>query len=501
MSSKGMFSDIPVEVGPQFEGQRIRKEQMQIEFGGPKIDYKFELVRARKIEEIENEDVIIIGPDIKELEEGKSYPLGILIEVAGKKVEKDLEGVLERRIHLYTNYIEGIMHLNQRYDIWIRISKASFKKGLTSFTYWGKVLQRLYKAELPIVEKIRITFITDPEKVKEMYNEALKIYEERDARARGLKDEEVDMFYSCVLCQSFAPTHVCIITPNRYANCGAISWFDARAAAEVDPKGPIIPTPIGECIDPIKGEYSGPNEMVRKRSQGAIQRVQLYTAFGYPHTSCGCFEATAFYIPEVDGLGIVHRPFKGKTVIGLPFSTIADSTSGGRQIDGFHGLSIEYMRSSKFLQADGGWNKIVWLPSDLKEKVKDAIPAELYDKIATEKDVSNVEELKKFLLEKGHPLAKRIKEMEAEVAKAITEEIAPPVETPQPVEVAQPMQITQPTAITTVPTQVVQVPGVGGVRVTFEIPTQQQQPQIGIKMSFESVKVKIEKIIFKKKGG
>ncbi|MFH7835348.1 MAG: acetyl-CoA decarbonylase/synthase complex subunit beta, partial [Candidatus Aenigmatarchaeota archaeon] len=137
MSSKGMFSDIPVEVGPQFEGQRIRKEQMQVELGGPKIDHKFELVKARKIEEIENEDVLIIGPDIKELEEGKSYPLGILIEVAGKKVEKDLEGVLERKIHLYTNYIEGIMHLNQRYDIWIRISKASFKKGLTSFTYWG----------------------------------------------------------------------------------------------------------------------------------------------------------------------------------------------------------------------------------------------------------------------------------------------------------------------------------------------------------------------------
>ncbi|RLG54194.1 MAG: CO dehydrogenase/CO-methylating acetyl-CoA synthase complex subunit beta [Thermoproteota archaeon] len=428
-----MFEDIPVDVGVIYEGERIRKAQMYVELGGPKVDYKFELVRARSMDEIEDGKITIIGPDLNELEEGGRYPFGIYIEVAGKQIEEELEGVIERRIHEYTNYIEGVMHLNQRYDIWIRVSKNSYKKGLTSFKIIGKVLERLFKSELPIIEKMQITFITDPKEVEKRYKEALEVYEARDARARGLKDEEVDMFYGCSLCQSFAPTHVCIITPQRYSNCGAISWFDARAAARVDPKGPLFPVEKGECLDPIKGEYTGANEAVKKKSLGAIKRVWLYTAFGYPHTSCGCFEAAAFYIPEVDGFGIVHRGFRGETVNGLKFTTIADSTAGGRQVDGFHGISIEYMRSPKFLQADGGWERVVWVPSEVLERVKDFVPPHLIGKIATEKDVTNIEELKEFLKERNHPVVERWKKMEeiavgaAEGAPEVGELIEMPV--------------------------------------------------------------------------
>ncbi|MEM3476189.1 MAG: CO dehydrogenase/CO-methylating acetyl-CoA synthase complex subunit beta [Candidatus Bathyarchaeia archaeon] len=409
-----MFSDIPVDVGVIYEGERIRKPDMHVEFGGPKVESKFELVKARKMDEIDDGKIQIIGPDIKGLEEGKSYPLGIIVEVAGKEIEEDLEGVIERRIHEYCNYIEGFMHLNQRYDIWLRLSKKSFRKGLNSFILIGKVLQRLFKSELPIIEKIQITFITDPEKVKEMEKIAREIYEKRDARARGLKDEEVDCFYGCTLCQSFAPTHVCVITPQRYANCGAISWFDGRAAARIDPKGPIFKIEVGKLVDTFKGEWEGVNEAVKKKSLGEIERVWLYTAFGYPHTSCGCFEAIAFYIPEVDGIGIIHRDFKGVAVNGLPFSTMADSTAGGRQVDGFHGISIEYMRSRKFLQADGGWNRIVWMPSSIKERIKDFIPKDIIDKIATENDVKTIEELKDFLKNKNHPVVHRWKVEEEE---------------------------------------------------------------------------------------
>jgi len=421
-----MFADIPVDVGVVYEGERVRRKEMYVELGGPDIDYKFELLRVRKPEEVEDEKITIIGPDLKDMEEGKSYRFGLLIEVAGKELEELFEGVMERRIHEYCNYIQGFMHLNQRYDIWMRLSKKSFQKGLNSFVYIGKVLIRLFKSEFPIIEKMQVTFITDPEKVKELYEEAMKVYEARDARARGLKDEEVDVFYGCTLCQSFAPTHCCVITPQRYANCGAISWFDGAAAVKIDPKGPIFEIKKGECLDPIKGEYSGANEAVAKKTFGAITRVWLYTAFGYPHTSCGCFEAAAFYIPEVDGFGIVHRGFKGVAVNGLTFGQIADATAGGRQVDGFHGLSIEYMRSPKFLQADGGWSRVVWLPSELKERVKDFIPKDLVDKIATDKDVSNVEELKKFLEEKGHPVVERWKAIPvAEEEAAAAEEAAP----------------------------------------------------------------------------
>jgi acetyl-CoA decarbonylase/synthase complex subunit beta len=423
-----MFEDIPVDVGVIYEGERIRRKDMYVELGGPDIKEKFELTKVKKPEEVEDGKISITGPDLKDLEEGKNYHFGILVEVSGSQLEQDLEGVFERRIHEYCNYIEGFMHLNQRYDIWLRLSKKSFNKGLKSFEYIGKVLQRLFKSELPIIEKIQITFITDPEKVKEIYAEALKIYDDRDARARFLKDEEVDTFYGCALCQSFAPTHVCVITPQRYSNCGAISWFDGRAAARIDPKGPIFAIDKAECLDDWKGEYTGVNENAKKRSMGEVTKVWLYTAFGYPHTSCGCFEAIAFYIPEVDGFGIVHRGFRDATVNGLPFSTMADSTAGGRQVDGFHGISIEYMRSPKFLQVDGGYNRVVWMPKEVKERVKDFIPKELVDKIATEEDVKTIDELKAFLKERGHLIVERWKEAERvaveEEAVATKDELA-----------------------------------------------------------------------------
>ncbi len=415
-----MFKDIPVDVGVIYEGERIRRNDMQVELGGPTIKEKFELAKVKPLDEIEDGKIIIIGPDLKDMKEGGAYPLGVLVEAAGATLDEGLEGVIERRIHGYMNFIEGFMHLNQRYDIWLRLSKKSFQKGLNSFEYIGKVLHRLFKSELPIIEKVQITFITDPAKVQELYPEAIQAYETRDAKARGLKDEEVDKFYGCVLCQSFAPTHVCVITPQRYSNCGAISWFDGRASASVDPKGPVFTIEKGELINTEKGEYAGVNETVKKKTLGEVDKVWLYTAFGHPHTSCGCFEAVAFYIPEVDGFGLVHRGFKGVTVNGLPFSTLADSTAGGRQVDGFHGLSIEYMRSKKFLEADGGWNRVVWLPKEVKERVKDFIPKDVVDKIATEEDAQNIDSLKAFLKEKDHPVVTR---WVAEVAAV--EEAAP----------------------------------------------------------------------------
>jgi len=422
-----MFEDIPVDVGVIYVGERIRYKDMQVELGGERIDTKFELVRVRGLDEIEDGKITVIGSDIKDMEEGSSHPFGIFVEVAGKDVEEGLEGVIERRIHEYCNFIEGFMHLNQRYDIWLRLNKKSFKKGLNSFHFIGKVLQRLFKSELPIIEKIQITFITDPEKARKMWKEAMSVYEARDARARGMKDEEVDKFYGCTLCQSFAPTHVCVITPQRYSNCGSISWFDGRASARVDPKGPVFEIEGGELIDPVKGEYTGVNEAVKKKSLGEVTRVYLYSAFGKPHTSCGCFEGTAFYIPEVDGLGVVHRGFREVTVNGLPFSSLADSTAGGRQVDGFHGISIEYMRSPKFLQADGGWNRIVWMPASVKERVKEFIPQELVEKIPTENDVKTIDELKEFLETHGHPVVERWKAIPAEVVPEVAEEEVPAV--------------------------------------------------------------------------
>lgn len=457
-----MFEDIPVDVGVIYEGERIRRGDMYVELGGPNVNAKFELVRARELNDVEDGKITVMGLDLKDLKEGSSVPFGIYAEVAGKEVEEELEGVIERRIHEYCNYIEGFMHLNQRYDIWLRLSKKSFQKGLNSFQYIGKVLQRLFKSELPIIEKIQITFLTEPEKTQEMWKEAMEAYNARDARARGLKDEEVDAFYGCSLCQSFAPTHICVITPQRYSNCGAISWFDGRASARIDPKGPLFKIDPGKCLNPFRGEYSGVNEMAKEKSLGTVSRVYLYSAFGYPHTSCGCFEAAAFYIPEVDGLGIVQRGFKEKAVNGLPFSTIADSTAGGRQVDGFHGLSIEYMRSPKFLQEDGGWSRVVWMPESVKTRVQNFIPKELVDKIATENDVQNIDEMKTFLEMKGHPVVERWKAALVE-APPKEEKVGAPAAAPTAAPVVSP--VAAPTAL---PMASVAPIAVGGFKIVLK---------------------------------
>jgi acetyl-CoA decarbonylase/synthase complex subunit beta len=408
-----MAGEFHADIGPQYEGEVIRKEDLYIEFGGPKVAHKFELATVKSPDEIENEKVEIIGPDIGDLKPydeekgGGSYPIAVLIDVAGGQLDKDAEAIIERRIHMFTNMIEGWYHMNQRQDVWMRISKDCYKKGFNSLRELGEIYVLLYTSEMPIIEKIQVTIITDEAKTKELLPHALEVYAARDERVRKLNDEDVDTFYGCVLCQSFAPTHCSIITPNRIANCGAINWFDGRAAAKIDPEGPIFAIPKGELLDPIKGEYSGVNAVEAEKSLGNYDRVYLYSAFEHPHTSCGCFEAIVYYIPEADAFGVVHREFKGETVIGETFSHMAGETSGGKQIEGRLGTGLQQLRSPKFIQADGGLARIVWMPKELKERFKDILEAKgLYDKIASEEDVKNVDELMAFLEKVGHPWIK-----------------------------------------------------------------------------------------------
>ena len=396
------FSDMPVDVGPVYEGERIRGNQMYVELGGPKIDKKFELVRVNQ--KVEDGKVTIHGLDLKDMEKGSRHPIGIFVEVSGKELEEDLEAVFERRIHEFCNFVNGIMHLNQRYTNWMRVSIQAFEKGLNSLNMLGTILIRLFKAELPIIEKAQVTFYTEAKKIEDAHAMAMDVYSARDERARGLHDEDVDMYYGCVLCQSFAPTHACCITPDRTSLCGSINWFDARAAAKVDPKGPLFEIPPGECLNEEAGEFSGVNEMIKKRSLGEIERIYLYSGMEFPHTSCGCFEAIDFYIPEINGHGIIDRSHDGTAINGLPFSAMANQTGGGKQMAGFNGISIQYIGSPKYQQYDGGIETIVWMGKNLKDRVADLLPADLVDKIATEEDVNDINGLQSWLEDKKHPI-------------------------------------------------------------------------------------------------
>jgi len=400
------FSDMPVDVGPVYEGERIRAKQMYVELGGPKMEKHFELVRVKPANEIKDGEVTLHGPDLKDMEEGSTHPIGILVEVAGPELEEDLEAVFERRVHEFCNFVNGIMHLNQRYTNWLRISKSAYEKGLNSFDMLGTILIRLYKAELPIIEKAQITFYTEPKEIEKPFEFAMSIYDKRDERARTIHDEDVDMFYGCVLCQSFAPTHACCITPDRTSLCGSINWFDARAAAKVDPKGPLFEIPPGTCLNKEAGEFTGINEMIKKRSLGEIDRIYLYSGMEFPHTSCGCFEAIDFYIPEVNGHGIVDRNYSDVAINGLPFSAMANQTGGGKQLPGFNGVSIQYIINKNYQRFDGGINTVVWMPKAVKDRVGEFLPQDLLPKIATEEEVTDINDLKKWLEDVDHPIVK-----------------------------------------------------------------------------------------------
>jgi len=400
--------NLPFEISPMFEGERIRKNDMFVELAGPKQP-GFELVIVLSPDQVEDMKVTLIGKDLDEMKEGERYPFAMIYYVAGEKIDRDIEPIIERRNHEFQNYIEGYMHINSRDTIWIRIGKNAIKKGLKSLIQIAKATMMLFKNEMPFIEKIEAVYITDKDLVEKLLEEyARPIYEERDARVEKLHDEDVDEFYSCTLCQSFAPTNVCIISPDRPSLCGAITWFDARAAAKIDPEGPNKPVPKGECLDPIAGEYSGVNEFAKQESGGAIERVKLHSFFDHPHTSCGCFEVVGFYMPEVDGIGFVHRGYPDPAPNGLTFSTMAGQTGGGKQVVGFLGIGMAYFRSKKFLQADGGWYRVVWMPKELKEKVLKYIPEDMRDKIATEEDAKTIDELKEFLKRVNHPVVKGV---------------------------------------------------------------------------------------------
>jgi len=401
---------IPMGCSPAFEGKSIRKEEMYVEFGGGRSP-AFELLRMQPVDAIEDGKVTVIGPEIDSMKEGSANPLAIIIDVAGKTMKKDYEPVLERRIHNFVNYGEGSWHVAQRDLIWVRISKEVVAKGI-KIEHIGKLLASKFRMDFPqLLDAVAVTLITDPDKVLAAKKEAETVYEERDARIKGMRDADINTYYSCTLCQTFAPNHVCVITPERPALCGAISWLDGKIAFEMSPSGANQPIEKGSVINELTGEYEGVNRFVKKASHGEIERCALYSVMEYPMTCCGCFEAIALMLPEVNGIMVVNREFKGITPSGMTFSTLAGTIGGGAQTPGFAGISKYYILSDKFLQGEGGIERLVWMPAQLREELRPRLikkleewgHPDLFDKIADESNAATIEDLIAYLESVHHP--------------------------------------------------------------------------------------------------
>jgi acetyl-CoA synthase len=404
--------DIPVPHSPAFEGERIRKEEMHCEFGGQRTP-AFEWLRMLDMDKVEDGRVELKGPDVDSVKEGGRLPLGIVVEVAGRKMQEDFEPVLERQVHTFMNEAQGLWHMGQRDISWIRISKNAFGAGFR-LEHIGRLLHALYHEQYSnILDKVQVKIFSEEDQVIKLRDMARKVFSERDKRLAGMVDEDVDTFYSCTLCQSFAPNHVCVVSPERPGLCGAYSWLDCRAAYEITPTGPNQPISKGKCIEPTVGQWDKVNAFVLKTSHGNVERMSQYSMITDPMTSCGCFECIAAVLPSTGGIMIVNREFPEMTPCGMKFSTLAGTVGGGQQTPGFIGHSKHYIISRKFIGAEGGIKRIVWMPTMLKEEIKDALikrakelglgGQEFLGKIADETTATSEEEVLEFVSKNGHP--------------------------------------------------------------------------------------------------
>jgi acetyl-CoA synthase len=403
--------DIPVSYAAAFEGERVRREDMYVQFGG-KYSEGVEYVKSRNTDEIEDGKVTVVGPDIDTVEEGGALPLGILVEVGGRKMKSDFEGIMERQLHRYLNSAMGVMHVAQRDQIWVRISKETYKAGFR-LAHLGTILHAKFQDEFGgIIDRVQVVVFTEPSGVKQLLDEAHPAFDARDARVAGMTDESTDTYYSCTLCQSFAPNHVCIITPERLGLCGAYNWLDGQAAYEINPTGCNQPVKKGRVLDERLGEWEEVNKFVFDHSNRTVERFSAYSLMENPMTSCGCFEVIVAIVPECNGVAAVNREYTGDTPMGMQFSTLAGAVGGGAQTPGFVGVGRLYLSSRKFISAEGGLPRLVWMPKELKDAIGPQIEKRakdmgleegFVDKIGDETIATDSETLMAHMEKVGHP--------------------------------------------------------------------------------------------------
>jgi len=404
--------DIPVAFSTAYEGEIIRRADMQVEIDGSRVDC-FELVQTKDASEIEDHRIEVIGPEIDEFEVGTKLSLSYTVEVAGKNMQPDFESVFERKFHSFLNCVEGVMHTGQRDMIRIRISKVDYEAGF-KFKHIGEVLYAKIMSDFDsVVDKCQVKIVVDAEKNAELRRHANEVFDKRDERLKSMTDESVPQFYSCIMCQAFSPSHVCIVTPERLGLCGAVSWLDAKATNELDPTGPCQVVSKEKCVDENIGRYEDVDEAVFTLSHGALEHVTLYSLIEDPMTSCGCFECICGIEPASNGVIVVNREYAGMTPSGMTFGELASCTGGGVQTPGYMGHGRHFISSKKFISAEGGIERIVWMPKELKDDVAERLnktAKELYgidnftDMIADETVCTEVDDLIPFLESKNHPV-------------------------------------------------------------------------------------------------
>lgn len=393
--------------GSAFENERIRKTDTRLEFGGPDAPASYEI--AISSGEAEDDRIRVVGKDIQELEQG-GHSLSIEVFFSGD-VDPTMEQAVERRIHFALSRTEGVWHSGQRDNMWMRIGNVAVDKGLTFEELGHNIVSDIKYNFAAVAESVEVKFSSDLSAVLSGISEARKHYGMRDSDMVGLTDQNVDSFYTCAICQSYAPGHICIISPERPSVCGSVTWTDAKVGSEVNPGGPQRPFPKGILLDAEKGEWSGADEIVSKTSMGSIRKVCMHSVADSPMTTCSCMEVAVVLSADRRSIILLDRSDSGRNPSGYSFADVSAIVGRGGQHPGFMGIGKHYILSSGFLKGDGGLERVSWMSSRLKsvlgERLRKAFNvaggADLYRKIADETVAEDAGSLERWLSEKKHP--------------------------------------------------------------------------------------------------
>lgn len=343
-------------------------------------------------------------PEPKDLAvEGESIAdIGILVEVGHPEVSPDVAATLEKDALKAIDFIHGV-----RARVNGGILAIELAEGVCfDPAQIGEAIRGGLRLKYPRLDRVGVKIFRNSERLRAEAVEAAREHAERTQFVKNMSEENTDIFGACTECRPFSLDHTCILTPERLPMCASRTYHTVKAAAlfgstvlphkrRSEQRLPLRSIfPKGAVIDEAAGEYEGVNRVYAEMTGGRIGRVQLHSLRQCPPTSCGCFQNLAFWIESVGGIGIMSRNSQAAAPDGSRWYELANR-AGGKQAPGILGVSTSYLRSKHFLKGDGGMANVVWMDRKLKESLQDALPPDA--RVATETDVTTLDELKAFI--------------------------------------------------------------------------------------------------------
>jgi len=229
----------------------------------------------------------------------------------------------------------------------------------------------------------------------------LKEFQKRKILDLALEDEAAGCFYACHICTSYSPRQICVLRPEKPALCGLYDFRTAQVIARLEPWGPFRKVEKGRCLNPENGEWEGVNRYLQQNTGGKIKRSLPYSLLEEPEPVCSCAQVIAAFIPEAQGFMLVNREYRGETPLGMDFAALLEYLRSAEATPGFAGLARSYLKSPRFLKAEGGLSRLVWLPASLKRAFgsKALLPPE-----PGPREVKTLPQLLAYLKKVGHPV-------------------------------------------------------------------------------------------------